>query len=88
MSQLFLGTSIFLLVTLLGGMQRIVRGPRPADRLLAAQLFGTTGVAILLLLAEAYDAPAVRDVALVAALLAVVNVAAFVHGSWTGETDE
>ncbi len=62
----------------MGGLFRILRGPTPSDRMLAAQLFGTTGVAILLLLAEAGDA-ALRDVALVFAALAVVNAVIFVR---------
>jgi multicomponent Na+:H+ antiporter subunit F len=47
--------------------------------MLAAQLFGTTGVAILLVLAEATSAPALRDVALVFVLLAVVNTVVLVR---------
>jgi multicomponent Na+:H+ antiporter subunit F len=47
--------------------------------MLAAMLFGTTGVAILLALAEALAAPALRDVALVFSVLAAVNVVAFVR---------
>lgn len=37
------------------GLVRIARGPTPADRMLAAQLFGTTGVAVLLLLAQGLE---------------------------------
>lgn len=70
--------ALFLLLTLLGGLVRIRLGPTPADRMLAAQLFGTTGAAIALLLAEVLGRPALRDVALVFALLAVVAVSAFV----------
>jgi multicomponent Na+:H+ antiporter subunit F len=69
----------FLLLTLLGGLVRILRGPTRGDRMLAAQLFGTTGVAILLVLAEALQAPALRDVALAFVLLALVNTAVFVR---------
>jgi multicomponent Na+:H+ antiporter subunit F len=68
-----------LLLSLVGGLARILRGPTSADRMLAAQLFGTTGVAILLVLAEATGRAALRDVALVFALLAVVNAAVFVR---------
>lgn len=79
MSELFLGAAVFLLLTLAGGMARVLIGPRPADRMLAAQLFGTTGVAILLLLAQGLGQPALRDVALVFALLAGVAAVAFVR---------
>jgi multicomponent Na+:H+ antiporter subunit F len=71
-------TAAFLLCTVLAGTVRVVRGPTPADRMLAAQLFGTTGVAVLLLLADALDARALRDVALVFALLAAVLAVTFV----------
>lgn len=76
-----------LLLSLLLGLVRIWRGPGPADRILAAQLFGTTGVALLLVLAEWQAQPALRDVALVLALLAVLVVVAFVARVWhAGET--
>ncbi|HNP52847.1 MAG TPA: MrpF/PhaF family protein [Nitrosomonas nitrosa] len=50
--------------------------------MLAAQLFGTTVVAILLLLAQASGNPALRDVALVFALLAAVTAVTFVRHIW------
>lgn len=80
----------FLLVNLLAALLRVVRGPTAADRLLAALLFGTTGVAILLLLAYAGNAPPLVDVALVFALLAAVTGAAFTQRAWRrqpGETE-
>jgi multicomponent Na+:H+ antiporter subunit F len=67
-----------LLLTLLVGLIRVWRGPRAEDRMLAGQLFGTTGVAILLVLAARNDAPSLRDIALVLAALAIVTVATFV----------
>lgn len=79
MQTFFLALAGFLLLTMLVGLARVFRGPRQEDRLLAMQLFGTTGVAVLLLLAAAFDAPAMRNVALVFALLAVLAVAAFVR---------
>jgi len=69
-------------------MWRILRGPSEADRMLAAQLLGTTTVAILLLLAEAMGQPALRDVGLVFALLAAVTVVAFVRRAWPSEKEE
>lgn len=79
MQGLLLIAAIVLLLTILAGLWRVVRGPSAADRMLAAQLFGTTGVGILLLLAEAWQQPALRDVALIFALLAVLTVVAFVR---------
>ncbi len=53
---------------------------------MAGQLFGTTAVAILLLLAQALGQPALRNVALVFALLAAVTVVAFVRKVWADGT--
>ncbi|HSJ25240.1 MAG TPA: monovalent cation/H+ antiporter complex subunit F [Longimicrobiales bacterium] len=78
MSMALHGFALFLLLNVTAGLVRIARGPTAPDRMLAAQLFGTTGVAILLVLAEALDVRALRDVALVFALLAAVLAVAFV----------
>ncbi|HBQ40635.1 MAG TPA: pH regulation protein F [Halieaceae bacterium] len=67
-----------LLLLLVVGLLRIWLGPEPADRMLASQLFASTGVALLLVLAESQAQPALRDVALVLALLAVLATVAFV----------
>ena len=82
MQILCLSLAVFVLLNLAAGMWRILRGPTAADRMLAAQLFGTTAVAVLVLLAQAYGAPALRDVALVFALLAAVTAVAFVRRAW------
>jgi multicomponent Na+:H+ antiporter subunit F len=63
-------------------MWRVLRGPTAPDRMQAAQLFGTTVTAILLLLAQAQDYPPLRDAALVLALLAAVTAVAFVRRAW------
>ncbi|MCW9013149.1 MAG: monovalent cation/H+ antiporter complex subunit F [Gammaproteobacteria bacterium] len=88
MQTFYLALALFLLLTLGAGMWRILRGPSTTDRMLAAQLFSTTAVAILLLLAQATDKPALRDVALVFALLAAITAVAFVQRAWpTKEID-
>ncbi|WP_434151307.1 monovalent cation/H+ antiporter complex subunit F [Methylocaldum gracile subsp. desertum] len=79
MPELNLALAFFLLLNIAAGLLRIMRGPASADRMLAAQLFGTTGVAVLLLLAEAQNLPALRDVALTFVLLAVLATVAFVR---------
>ena len=68
-----------LLANVVAGFWRIVRGPEPEDRLIAAQLFGTTAVGMLLLLAEAFTAPSLRYVGLVFASLAAVTIVAYVR---------
>lgn len=76
---LLLACVLGLLLTLCLGLIRVARGPTAADRMLSAQLFGTSGVAIFLLLSELRADPALRHVALVYALLAAVTVIAFVR---------
>ena len=88
MQTLYFTLSWFLLMTLGAGIWRALRGPTAADRMLVVQLFGTTAVAILLLLAEAVPNRALRDVALVFALLAAVTVVAFIRRAWPGEETE
>ena len=88
MDTLYLCLALFLLFNLAAGMWRIFRGPGSADRMLAAQLFGTTAVAVLLLLAQAGNVAAVRDVALVFALLAAVTAVAFVQRTWPQQESE
>jgi multicomponent Na+:H+ antiporter subunit F len=72
------GVAIFLLLTLVIALVRIWRGPAPADRMLASQLFATTGVALLLVLSQSMSMPALLDIALVLALLSVLAVVGFV----------
>ena len=79
MDLFFLGLACFLLLTMLVGLFRVFRGPEPEDRLAAMQLFGTTGVAVLLLLAAALQTPALRNTALIFALLTILAVVAFVR---------
>lgn len=74
-----------LLGTVVLGLIRIWRGPDLADRILTAQLFGTTGVALLLVLGQIQEAPALRDVALLLALMAVLTMVAFVARVWRAE---
>ncbi|MBA1445240.1 MAG: monovalent cation/H+ antiporter complex subunit F [Chromatiales bacterium] len=92
MDTLYMGMALFLLLTLVAGLWRVLRGPTAADRMLAAQLFGTTAVACVLLLAQAFDQPPLRDVALVFALLAALTAVAFVRRAWAaregGDADD
>jgi len=81
-TEVLVGLALFLAATIVAGLWRVARGPTPGDRMLAPQLFGTTGVAVLLVLSEALGMPSLRDVALVLALLAVVTTAAFALRAW------
>lgn len=82
MTEFYGALAVLLLLSITAGLGRILRGPTPADRMLAAQLFGTTGVTILLLLSHGLHMPALQDVALVFALLAALAAIAFVRRAW------
>ena len=88
MSLLYLGFATFLLLAIAAGLIRILTGPTAADRMLAAQLFGTCGVAILLLLAKGLDVPILVDIALVFALLAPLATTTFVRRAWYLDNEE
>lgn len=78
MTEFLLGAAAFVLVTVALGLVRLLGGPGAADRLLAAQLLGTGGVAALLLFGVATGVSAAADIALVLALLAAFASVPFV----------
>lgn len=82
MISLYLGLALILLLSIILGLLRIMWGPTAADRMMVAQLFGTSGVAILLLLSRALDQLIIEDVALVFAVLAALSTVAFVRRAW------
>jgi multicomponent Na+:H+ antiporter subunit F len=78
MASFLLASCGFVLAMVAVGLIRVLRGPANADRMMAAQLLGTGGIAALLLIAAATDVTALVDVALVLALLAAFASVAFV----------
>ena len=75
----FLTVILGVILALLAlGLVRVLRGPEEADRMMAAQLIGTGGIAALLLLGVVTGVPAAVDVALTVALLATFASIAFV----------
>jgi multicomponent Na+:H+ antiporter subunit F len=75
----FLTAAVGLILAMLAlGLVSILRGPGDADRMMAAQLIGTGGIAVLLLLGTVTSVPAAVDVALTLALLATFASIAFV----------
>lgn len=58
-----------ILLSVAVGLVRLLHGPTAADRMMAAQLLGTGGIAGMLLLAYASKVAAVVDVALVLAVV-------------------
>ena len=84
MSVIYVSAACFILAMMAVGLLRILRGPDAADRLMAAQLIGSGGVAVLLLLSAATKLPAIVDVALMLGILAVFASVGFVNWRGTG----
>lgn len=80
MTSFLFAAAAFVLVMVALGLYRVLRGPAEADRMMAAQLLGSGGVAVLLLAAVASELPFV-DVALMLALLAAFASVAFVRNA-------
>jgi len=64
--------ALAVLLLLVPAFVRVWRGPGLEDRLLAIQALGTSGTALLLLLAQAGRVPGLVDAALVLALLSAL----------------
>jgi multicomponent Na+:H+ antiporter subunit F len=79
---LYLGAAVALLLTIVLSLGHVFRQPGRADSLLAALLFGSTGVALVLVLGKALGMDRALDIALVFALLAAVLGVAFVLCGW------
>ena len=87
MPHFLLAASGFVMVIVAVGLIRILRGPADVDRMMAAQLFASGGVAALLLLAAGAAAPAALDVALTLALLTAFASVAFVKSASDASDD-
>ena len=84
MAEFLLVAAIFILLMVAVGLLRVLRGPADVDRMMAAQLLGTGGIAALLLLGTATSLPGAVDVALTLALLAAFAAVMFVHSGGPG----
>jgi multicomponent Na+:H+ antiporter subunit F len=78
MAEFLLGAAAVVVWLVALGLWRILRGPGDADRMMAAQLLGSGGIAAVLLLGAATGVDAAVDVALTLALLAAFASFAFV----------
>jgi multicomponent Na+:H+ antiporter subunit F len=76
---LFAAAALVLLLTGIG-LARMLWGPSPADRMMAAQLLGTGGGAIAILVAIGSGTTAMIDIALMLALLAAFAAVALTLG--------
>jgi multicomponent Na+:H+ antiporter subunit F len=88
MTEFLLAASGFVLAMVALGLVRILRGPGDADRMMAAQLLGTGGIAVLLLLGAATGVGATVDVALTLALLAAFASVAFFKSAPAAAPDD
>lgn len=83
MDAFFIGVCLFLLLNICFGLVRVWRGPTLADRLLTTQLFGTTGIALLLVLAGYLSELTLLNVAITFNVLAVLLVVCLIQ-VWKG----
>ncbi|AHE97588.1 monovalent cation/H+ antiporter complex subunit F [Thioalkalivibrio paradoxus] len=83
MTEFYPALAVLLLLNIVVGMVRILRGPTAADRMLAAEMFATSAVVIVLLMAVSSGNLALVDVALVFALLAALASVTFVSRAWS-----
>jgi multicomponent Na+:H+ antiporter subunit F len=82
MTAFYLVAALVLLLTIVLGLGHVFRRPGRAESLLAALLFGSTGVALVLVLGKGLGLDRALDIALVFALLAAVLGVAFVLRGW------
>lgn len=77
MTAFYTSIITLLLLCLLVGLIRVLAGPDNANRMLAAQLFGTIGTTIVIVLSVLQDNEVITNVALVFTLLASITIIAF-----------
>ena len=87
MASFLFAAAGFVMVTVALGLFVILRRWAEVDHMMAAQLLGTGGVAILLLLAAATEAPPIVDVGLLLALFAAFAAVAFVRSASGSERE-
>lgn len=68
-----------LVLCIVAGLGRGVRGPTSEDRLTAFVLLGTSGAALFVVLGSALNAAPLRDVAIAVVALAAVVVVVYVR---------
>lgn len=87
MSELLLVAAVILGLNLAFSVLAMLRQQGTVDYMLTAQLLGTNGVGLMLLLAVAFQQPAFIDAALVLALLAAVVAIAFTRRTEESSND-
>jgi multicomponent Na+:H+ antiporter subunit F len=84
MSGFLYVAALIILANVAVSAWRVLRGPERADRIMGAQLIGTSGVAILILLSLIHRQPGVLDLALLLALLAAFAAVGYVKSRTPG----
>ena len=87
MASFLFAAAGFVLTMVALGLFVILRRRAEIDHMMVAQLLGTGGVAILLLLAAATEATPIVDVALLLALFAAFAAVAFVRSASGSERE-
>lgn len=77
MNIFYIVVVVILLLCLIVGLIRVLVGPDNANRMLAAQLFGTIGITIVIVLSVLQNNEVITNIALVFTLLASITVIAF-----------
>jgi multicomponent Na+:H+ antiporter subunit F len=85
MNEVLLASAVFVLAAVATGLARVLRGPGDTERIMAAQLLGTGGIAALLLFGAAAESSSAIDLALMLSLLAAIATIAFVKKGTTEE---
>jgi multicomponent Na+:H+ antiporter subunit F len=89
MLEFLIAAAVIVIVTVAAGLARVLRGPGNAERMMAAQLLGTGGIAALILFGAATGYGAAVDLALTLAMLAAFASIAFIKkGSFTEQPDD
>lgn len=83
MTTFLFGACVVLLLGFTVATIRLWRGPTPGDRLVVVQLFGTTAVALLVLMTAAVGDMGGLDTALLLSLLGAVTGLALVQADVT-----
>lgn len=80
MPDFLTGAAVFILVVTGLGLFRVLRSQVAVERMMAVQLLGTGGAAVILLLGTATASDSLTDVAMLLMLLSAFSCAAFTLG--------
>lgn len=75
--------AFFLIINIMLGFARVIKGPATSDRMIAVYLVGTMGAGVVLCLGHFYDNKSFYDVALTFSLLGPMALVIFVNSMWS-----